>query len=141
MLDTNSKIVLSDVLSVELAEVVAVVTWVERKGETLWRLRGTRDKQYRTCKIGRSTHTNMCLLCHSNMLAFKELLKIKYLVRFFSWVKENNIIFQVTFFVRTTLHGIEMTILGVTIFGEHQFASSTARTGSTAGIILLFHAS
>ncbi len=44
MLDTNSKIVLSDVLSVELAEVVAVVTWVERKGETLRRFCGTWDK-------------------------------------------------------------------------------------------------
>ena len=44
MLDANGKVVLAEMLRVELAEVVAVVTWVERKGETLWRLRGTRDK-------------------------------------------------------------------------------------------------
>ena len=93
MLDTNSKIVLSVVLSVELAEVVAVVTWVERKGETLWRLRGTGDKQYRTCKIRRSTHTDMRLFCRSYPFAFEELVKIKHFVWFFSGIKEDNIIF------------------------------------------------
>ena len=119
MLDTYSKVGLLEMLGVELAEVVAVVTWVELKGESLRGLGCTWDKEYRGYKVRRGAYADMGTFCGSDTFAFEELFKVQHFKRLFARVKEDNIIFQVALFVGTTLYGIEMSVLGVAIFGEH----------------------